>query len=150
MIKKLNLNDNNCRGREFHEIGPFLASNTSIIALSLAKCNINELGAEDLSYGLKDSRSLQKLNLSYNQIKDQGADAIANAIKYAQRLTNINLASNQIGESGGISLGNSIGQIGMGTFSVLGIQKINLSDNNLNNDAACKIVDGVRKNKFVL
>ena len=76
--------------------------------LDISYNNLGDHGAELLSEGIKDTKSLRVLDIGNNNIGPLGTTAIANALSNNSSLEELNISSNFIGLDGAKSLGSAI------------------------------------------
>ena len=91
---QLDLRDNNLDPESAFALAPALAASASLTSLSLAENDLGDYGAEALSIGLKENKSLKILDLSGKGYGDgrigaRGATALASAIAVMASLTSV-------------------------------------------------------------
>ncbi|XP_015779663.1 PREDICTED: nucleotide-binding oligomerization domain-containing protein 2-like [Acropora digitifera] len=77
-----------------------LKTNSTVTALVLQHCNIDDAIAAELAGQLKENSTLTLLNLSSNAIGNEGADALAKGLKENSTLSSLNLSNNRITSDG--------------------------------------------------
>ena len=76
-LKQLNLFDNQIGDEGAQTISRALATNSSLVKLSLSLCGITDIGAQSIAEALSTNLFLEKLSLSSNKIGDLGAESLA-------------------------------------------------------------------------
>ena len=106
-LKELNLSgsDNNGRAAGAKHVAKMLGVNVGLTSLSLAKNELDDDGAEAISIGLKENKSLTNLDLSGKGYGDgligpRGAAALASAIAVNGAWTFVELRGNKLGDEG--------------------------------------------------
>ena len=76
--------------------------------LDISDNKLGDHGAELLSVGITNTKTLRVLNISNNNIGPSGTIAIANALTINTSLEELWMSGNPIGQDGAIALGNAI------------------------------------------
>ena len=100
--------------------------------------------------GILGSKRLVHIDLGCNSITSEGAEDLFSSLKYHPSLTSLSLANvdcyknkNKLGIKGAASLGHLIASNHL-------ITMINLADNALSQEAVHAIVEGAKKNPYLI
>eukprot|EP00294_Goniomonas_avonlea_P007844 CAMPEP_0114561752 /NCGR_PEP_ID=MMETSP0114-20121206/12168_1 /TAXON_ID=31324 /ORGANISM="Goniomonas sp, Strain m" /LENGTH=731 /DNA_ID=CAMNT_0001747401 /DNA_START=118 /DNA_END=2313 /DNA_ORIENTATION=+ len=158
------------------KVSEFLLVNRGLRKIILENNNIGDSGCLALVPGLENSRTLIELHLSRNKITGKGAAALASALASNRTLTLLDLSTsdnpneNAVGDEGCVALGravatnnvflylnlsgrNSISPTGAGALGQglsmmsCGLQSLNLSGNNVGNNGAQYLSNGLKQNR---
>ena len=88
---------------------------------------------EKICQGLANASHLQSFSIKCNNIGDYGLELLAEAISHNNTLQHLDISLNQISSEGLSNLSKSI--------ATTAIQSLNLSKNNLGNDAIIEFAD---------
>ena len=116
----------------------------SVVMICLRGLNIidNKLGdhgAELLSEGITNSKTLRVLQISHNNIGPSGTTAIANALTINTSLQLLNIRNNNIGPSGATAIANAL------TINA-SLQQLYISDNNIGPSGTTAIANALTIN----
>jgi len=138
-ITSLNVGSNECSSSALTQLGKTLSCNTTLTSLEICSCKIPSDLPEPFIKGLKNMSSLTSLNLGNNSLEDDGLISISEALTGNDSLTELNLCSNGITDA-------SMEQMS-GFLSDSAIKIINLSLNNLGDEGAKKLMEGIKSSK---
>ena len=90
------------------EISTTLITNICLEELDISYNKLGDHGAELLSEGITNTKTLRVLNISYNNIGSSGTIAIAYALSKNTSLEELYMGDNPIGQDGAMALSNAI------------------------------------------
>ena len=104
-VKVLNMNFNDLTAQEAIAISDMMIC---LEELNISYNNLGDHGAELLSEGITNTKTLRVLNISNNNIGPSGTTAIANALSNNTSLEELYMSKNSIGLDGAKALGSAI------------------------------------------
>ena len=108
--------------------------------LDIYSNKLGDHGAELLSEGITNSKTLRKLYISDNNIGPSGTTAIANALTTNTSLQLLYIGYNNIGPSGTTAIANALG-------NNISLQKLDMNNNEVGQDGAKAIAEAITNNK---
>ncbi|XP_053555778.1 leucine-rich repeat-containing protein 74B [Bombina bombina] len=141
-IVNLSLNDNALDGDCASALADMLKENCFITELHLANNKLSLNGAKVITRMLLENTTLRKLNLSGNQFNDQTASHFADVLINNQKLEYLDLSHNVFADGSGEILGNAIAEN-------TGLLELNLSWNHFRGKAGIAIAKGLGANIFL-
>jgi Ran GTPase-activating protein (RanGAP) involved in mRNA processing and transport len=100
----LSLEANEIRSAGMKALAQGLELNASLVTLNASRNQSGSAGAVSFAKALKTNSTLVRLNLGHNNIGDMGAAALADALQTNTTLRDLDLDSNRIGTRGATSL----------------------------------------------
>ena len=100
---------------------------------------LGDHGAELLSEGITNSKTLRVLQICYNRIGPSGTTAIANALTINTSLQQLHISNNNIGPSGTTAIANALA---INTS----LQQLHISDNNIGPSGTTAIANALGNN----
>jgi len=104
-VKVLYMNDNDLTAQEAVAISDMMIC---LEELNISNNNLGDHGAELLSKGMRNTKTLRVLNIEQNSITSSGTIAIANALINNSSLKNLNMVGISLGHDEATALGNAI------------------------------------------
>ena len=105
IVKVLNMSSNDLTAQEAVAISDMMIC---LEKLDISYNKFGHHGAELLSEGITNTKTLRLLNISNNNIEPSGTTAIANTLTNNTSLEELYMSDNAIGQDGAIALGNAI------------------------------------------
>ena len=139
-LTELNLNDNKSRGELLvPALSSTLEKNKLLKILQLRDSGLNENGVIVIAQSLCNHTKLKFLNLQNNNINEKVAEALASVISSNNGLEELYLGNNQL------QLG--VIQIARGLNNISSLKVLDLSNNNITEQAADELAAAIRINK---
>ena len=135
-VKVLDISQNDLTAQEAVAISDMMIC---LEELYIIYNKLGDHGAELLSEGITNTKTLRELDISDNNIGPSGTTAIANALTFNTSLQQLNISDNNIGPSGTTAIVNAL------TINT-SLQQLNISDNNIGPSGTTAIVNALTIN----
>ena len=127
-----------------------VAISDMIICLEELNISYNELGdhgAELLSEGITNTKTLRRLNISYNNIGPSGTTAIANALTNNTSLEELYMGDNEVGQDGVTAIAKAI--TNNKTLKILSLNDYIMDGNIIDKESAMIIMRSLHCNNII-
>ena len=136
-VKVLNMSSNDLTAQEAVAISDMMIC---LEELDIRYNKLGDLGAELLSEGMTNAKTLRVLNISYNNIGPSGTTAIANTLTNNTSLKKLNISNNNIGPSGTAAIANAL-------TNNTSLEELDMDVNAIGQDGAIVIAKAITNNK---
>ena len=136
-VKVLNMSSNDLTAQEAVAISDMMIC---LEELYIRNNKLGDHGAELLSEGITNTKTLRVLNISSNNIGPSGTTAIANTLTNNTSLKKLNISNNNIGPSGRTAIANAL-------TNNTSLEELYMMYNNIGQDGAIAIAKAITNNK---
>ena len=141
-VTKIVLSDNSLSGASSHHIADIITY-LQPHKLNISNNQLGDDGAELLSKGLTNTKTLQVLNIVNNSIKSSGTTAIAEALTHNTSLIELHMEDNEVGQGGARAIAKAIT-----TNNVL--KSLSLDDNSIDTESMVTIIRSLHDNNTII
>ena len=138
--KELNMEYNCLAAQEVEAISNMM---TCLKKLNISNNKLGDNGAELLSKGITDTKTLQVLNIVNNNIKSSGTTAIAKALTHNISIIELHMEDNKVGQDGSKAIAKAIT-----TNNVL--KSLSLDDNSIDTESMVTIIRSLHDNNTII
>jgi len=145
-LEELNISNNILGDHGAELLSEGITNTKTLRVLNISNNNIGPSGAIAIANALTNITSLEELNMSYNKLGDHGAELLSEGITNTKTLRVLDISKNNIGPSGTTAIANAL-------TNNTSLDKLNMSRNIVEQDGAKaigKVITNNRKLKKLL